>query len=214
MQVELVRKGAGGANAQLICLVAAPEEPIDRLPELDSSLVVVMVDNWDHDLTPWPAPAAYSGQQPYAGRAQKTLDELLHEVLPQVERDAGLAPGSRAIAGYSLAGLFSLWAFASSDIFAACASGSGSVWYPGWLDWLSEQQFDGDGRRAYLSLGSKESRVRHPLVAGVASATERTIELLEARGVECVFESNPGGHFTDISGRLAKALCALDGWKA
>ena len=211
MRVELVRKGAAGADAQLICLVAAPEEPLERLPELESSLVVVMVDDWDGDLTPWPAPAAYSGQQPYKGHAQKTLDELLHNALPQAEREAGLAPKSRAIAGYSLAGLFSLWTFANSDAFTACASGSGSFWYPGWLDWLSEQHFIGHGRHAYLSLGSKESRVRHPLVAEVANATERTIGLLEARGVECVFESNPGGHFTDISGRLAKALCALDG---
>jgi len=214
MRVELVRKGADGANAQLICLVAEPEEPLDRLPELKSSLAVIMVDDWGGDLTPWPAPAAYPDQQPYEGHARETLDELLHDTLPQIEREAGLTPTTWAIAGYSLAGLFSLWTFASSGVFAACASGSGSVWYPGWLDWLSEQRFVGNGRHAYLSLGSKESRVRHPLVAGVASATERTIELLEARGVECVFESNPGGHFTDISGRLAKALRALDGWKA
>ena len=211
MRIELVREGLAGPTAPLICLVHAPEEAVEKLPQLQSSLVVVGVESWGRDLTPWPAPAAYPNQPPYEGRAADTLAELLEETLPRAEAEAGLAPARRAIAGYSLAGLFALWAFAGTDAFAACASGSGSVWYPGWLDWLRDQRFVGEGRRPYLSLGSKESRVRHPLVAGVADATARTIELLEARGVSCTFEKNPGGHFTDISGRLAKALAAVDG---
>ena len=211
MRIELVREGLAGPTAPLICLVAAPEERLERLPQLKSSLLVVGVDDWGADLTPWPAPAAYRDQSAYEGRAAETLAELLGDVLPRVERDAGLAPASRTICGYSLAGLFSLWAFASCDAFAACASGSGSLWYPGWLDWLRDQRFVGDGRRAYLSLGTKESRVKNPVVATVGDATAATVGLLRERGVACAFESNPGGHFTDISARIAKALAALDG---
>ncbi|MDO4536839.1 MAG: alpha/beta hydrolase-fold protein [Coriobacteriales bacterium] len=210
MQLKLVREGAAGKEAQLICLVAAPEEPLECLPELSSSLAVVEVESWERDLTPWPAAGAYKQQAAYEGRAAETLDELLGEVLPRAEKSCGLAPASLALAGYSLAGLFALWAFCSSDAFVAAASGSGSLWYPGWLDWLRGREFAGEGRRVYASLGTKESRVRNPMVAQVGSATAQTLELLEGRGVSCTFESNPGGHFTDIAGRLAKALVAID----
>lgn len=39
------------------------------------------------------------------------------------------------LGGYSLAGLFSLWAAYQTNLFAGIAAASPSVWFPGFLDY-------------------------------------------------------------------------------
>ena len=69
-----------------------------------------------------------------------------------------------------------------------------NTWYKGrhaWKGWIGMKKVFIDGSAGTTGL--------------------RIVQRLEARGVSCTFEKNPGGHFTDISGRLAKALAAVDG---
>ena len=50
-------------------------------------------------------------------------------------------PGRRRfLCGYSLAGLFALWAVYQTDFFAGTAAVSPSVWYPGWLGYAEEHR--------------------------------------------------------------------------
>lgn len=51
----------------------------------------------------------------------------------------------RAICGYSLGGLFALYAFVNDERFDACASISGSLWYQGWMGYLREAMGDPNG---------------------------------------------------------------------
>ena len=64
-------------------------------------LIAVKVRNWNSDLSPWEAPAVF-GKEAFGAGAADTLGAVL-------QLCAGRAQ-IRIIGGYSLAGLFALWA--------------------------------------------------------------------------------------------------------
>ena len=102
-------------------------------PGADWCIAAVPVGEWNQDLTPWSAPPVF-GKTPFGDGAPRTLKRLLEEVIPALEAEH---PAQRryAVCGYSLAGLFALWAGCETDRFCGVAAASPSVWYPGWLDY-------------------------------------------------------------------------------
>ena len=105
--------------------------------------------------------------------------------------------------GYSLAGLFALWA-AYQTRFAAVAAASPSVWYPQWLDYAATHT--PLTRVVYLSLGDRESRSRTPIMATVDSCMQRQRELFQAQGVTMNYETTAGNHFQDNGIRMARGF--------
>lgn len=208
-----IRIGTTGLTSPCIYLIDSPEHPapLDKVAEgLICTVVSVPVPEWGAKLTPWPATALYRGEADYAGEAQETLAWLHEEALPQAERDSSLEPTARAIAGYSLAGLFSLYAFLRDTSWTAVACLSGSLWYEDWLPHVESLDFPTAGRYAFLSLGSKERRASRPQLKQVQERTEACVELMRERGLETDFVLNPGGHLTDIDWRIQQGLQALD----
>ena len=208
-----VRMGNAGPASPCIYLIDSPEHPtpLDEVAKgLACTVVSIPVADWGTKLTPWPATALYRGEADYAGEARQTLAWLREETLPQANRDSGLEPSARAIAGYSLAGLFSLYAFLHDASWSAVACLSGSLWYEGWLPHVKGLDFPTVGRYAFLSLGSKERRASRPQLKQVQERTEACVELLRTRGIETDFVLNPGGHLTGIDWRTQQGLQALD----
>jgi predicted alpha/beta superfamily hydrolase len=202
-------------KAPCICLIDSPDHPAtldETTAGLTCSVVRVEVSDWGDALTPWPAAALYRGEPDYGGHAQETLCWLLQEALPAAERAAGIDPSARAIAGYSLAGLFSLYAFLHEPSFAAAGCLSGSLWYEGWMQHVQETQLPTQGRYAYFSLGKKERRASRPQLKLVQENTEACIELLSARGLATDYVLHPGGHLTGIDHRISAGLVALDAY--
>lgn len=179
------------------------------LVRFDCPVVLVCINDWDNDLTPWPAKGLYPGDPDFKGDAPKTLDALTEVVIPTIERAEGLSPSVRAIAGYSLAGLFSVYAFANSTVFEHVASMSGSFWYEGWIDYLQGLHLDKSGASAYFSLGDKESRARERILHSVQANTDRTAEILESWGVSVQNRLVPGSHFDNVTNRILAGLAAL-----
>ena len=64
--------------------------------------------DWDRDLSPWPAEGVFRGQT-FAGGAEAYRIRLMGELIPAAEEKLPVRPKKRFLAGYSLAGLFSLW---------------------------------------------------------------------------------------------------------
>ena len=106
--------------------------------------------------------------------------------------------------GYSLAGLFSLWAGYNSSLFDGIAAASPSVWYPQWTDYTEGRPMH--SKAVYLSLGDSESRTKNPVMAHVDDAIRRQQELLSAQGVDTTLVWNAGNHFVDSEKRMAKAF--------
>ena len=151
----------------------------------------------------------FSGEEDFSGGADAFLEEIVEKILPEAERRADLHPTWRAIAGYSLAGLFAAYAVYRCAAFQRMASVSGSMWFDGWLDYAEKTPLAASVERAYFSVGAKEKRTRNARMASVEENTIRMQALFEARGAESLFELNPGNHFVDMDKRMAKAIAFL-----
>ena len=172
----------------------------------DCTLAAVSGFDWDADLTPWPAPPLRKADPPFAGRADAYLAFLTGELLPAVRAELPAEPAFTVIAGYSLAGLFAVYAALRGEAFAAAVSASGSLWYPDFADFVRKTPLPAPLRAVYLSLGDAEPRTRHPLMKTVGESTEAVYETLRERGADTVFEWNPGNHFRDEALRTAKGI--------
>lgn len=66
--------------------------------------------NWNHDRVPWDSPAAFKNGEPFTGGADDYLRLLVEKIIPEAEEGLNGVPQWRGIAGYSLAGLFAVYA--------------------------------------------------------------------------------------------------------
>ena len=173
---------------------------IRELSGNDFRLIAVKVDDWNHDLSPWKAPAVF-GNESFGDGAESTLSEVL-KLLSDMSK-------TYYIGGYSLAGLFALWAVHQTDLFAGAAAASPSIWFPGFLDYMKEHEIK--TRSIYLSLGDREEKTRNPVMAQVGSCIRSAHTLLEERGLRCTLEWNKGNHFKDPDLRTAKAFAWVMG---
>lgn len=162
---------------------------------------------WNRDLTPWPAKAVFRGQPDFGGGADAHLHRLTGEIMPAVEAD--LKPQMRIIAGYSLAGLFAVYAALETKLFCAAASVSGSMWYPDFSEYVRRK--DSAPELAYFSVGDKEKLGRNAAFHSIEERTQEVMLALRGRGAETVFEKNPGGHFDNPENRMRRAADWLSG---
>ena len=190
------------------------------------SLVNVRVDLWEENFSPWCAPRVFAKGPNFGDGAQKTLDTLINQVIPWTESELTESPAYRMLVGYSLAGLFSLWAGVSQPgipqqvargcqtddapvaTFQRIGAVSGSFWFPGLLDYV-DQQLNGGAvglTHAYLSLGDREARTPNPQIMHVRENAELLASKLESAGITSKFELNRGNHFQNVEGRMQKAL--------
>ena len=177
-------------------------ETIKELSDKSFSLVAFMIKDWNQELTPWGAPPVF-GKTPFGDGAEKTLEFITSQLLPEVQEDIP----HLILGGYSLAGLFALWAGYQTDKFEGIAAASPSVWYPQWIDYASENK--PLAKSVYLSLGDKEEKAKNPVMAQVGNAIRKQHELLMEQEINTIFEWNAGNHFVDSDKRMAKGFAWL-----
>lgn len=187
---------AASPGRPLVCLNAYGETP-PRLPGSlpDCSWVTVTRLRWDHDLSPWPIPAIAPGDTPCTGGADDYLRLLLERILPRAE---ALCPGPvtwYGLGGYSLAGLFALYALFNTARFSRVASVSGSLWFPDFDRYLRARPWCARPARVYLSLGDREALTGNPYLRTVRARTEDAAAFFRERDVTVRFDLNPGDHF-------------------
>lgn len=170
------------------------------------NLVTISGLHWNQELSPWAVETVVSRDDNFAGEADQWLSLLTGEVVPQVERLLDAPPAWRMLAGYSLAGLFAVWTAFHSDLFTRILSASGSMWYPGWLEYVAEHQLVADVQGIYLSVGDKESTSRNAVLQTVGERTQAVAALMAERGIPSKFELNPGNHFKNPPLRVAKGI--------
>ena len=169
----------------------------------------IPVMNWNDELSPWEAPAAW-GKQGFSGNAADTLRFLTEQVIPLLKQQFDLPENVKIIlGGYSLAGLFALWASTQINLLYGVAAASPSVWFPGWMEF--EQQHPIQAQRVYLSLGDKEERTKNAVMAAVGDNIRTLHRRLAERSTDCTLEWNSGGHFKNADLRTAKAFqCVME----
>ena len=195
-------------SAPLVCVIADPDETRISIPAHENLLVVDPGD-WNDSLSPWPAPACFRGGGAFGGYAECFLQTLTESILPAAERELGLMPTRRALCGYSLAGLFALYALYRTDRFTHIASASGSLWYDDFLDFLRANAPRVPNARVRLSLGDREEFTKNPRLAAVGSATRETVQILRSQHLDVTLTMNPGNHFFAPDARLSRLIEAL-----
>lgn len=203
----------------------------------DFCLKAVKVGSWNRDLSPWPAPPVFGKEGFGDGAAQtlqflkeNVLPELTcgneENVLPDpacgaaqsvssghdstvAQVSSGTAHSAQRvfIGGYSLAGLFALWAGYQTDRFDGIAAASPSIWFPHFTEYIRENSLNAGA--VYLSLGDREERTRNPVMSQVGSAIRSAEAMLKEKGIDCILEWNKGNHFKDPDLRTAKAFAWL-----
>ena len=195
----LVQPSARHENGTLEAEVAQ----LEALAPTPFLLATIELEDWTIDLMPW-----WDGnisRDPEAGKhGQETLAFILNDLLPELEIRYGALPV--LLGGYSLGGLFSLWASCQTDRFRAVAAASPSVWIHGWLHFAKKQAPMADA--VYLSLGDREEQVKNQAIARVGDNLRAYCELLQNQlePGRCTLVWEEGNHFTDNAGRLARAF--------
>ena len=196
MLVQLSARHETGALDEEAAQLAA-------LAEVPFLLATIELEDWTVELMPW-ADGNIS-RDPEAGKhGQDTLDYILQSLLPELQQRYGTIPV--ILGGYSLGGLFALWAACRTDAFAAVAAASPSVWIHGWLTFA--QKHVPMAENIYLSLGDREEHVKNQAIARVGDSLRSYYDLLRRQlGPDrCALVWEQGGHFNDNAGRLARAF--------
>ena len=201
--MDILEFGNRDANIVLIQPVDAHDlEVIEREAALireftkkDFLLAAFQVHDWNKDLSPWKAPAVF-GREDFGEGAGDTLSEILNYCTDKTK--------NYYIGGYSLAGLFALWAVTRTDVFQGAACASPSLWFPGFEEYVRDHEIL--TQNVYLSLGDREEKARNPVMATVGDRVRAMHALLSDRKVHCTLEWNEGNHFKDSELRSAKAF--------
>ena len=134
------------------------------------------IEDWNRDLSPWKARQAF-GEEYFGDGAERTLHDILDNLIPELQRQINLSENANYIlGGYSLAGLFSLWAAYQTDMFDTVTACSPSVWIEGWQAYA--EQRTPLAQHIYLSLGTKEHKTRNSMLQTVKQAVTCQYELL------------------------------------
>ena len=159
------------------------------------TLVTISDLDWNHDMAPWDSPAAFKKGEPFTGGADDYLRLLVEEIIPRAEKELAGPPAWRGIAGYSLAGLFALYAIYQTDVFSRVGCMSGSLWFPGFKEYIFSHEPKRQPDCIYFSLGDKEAKTRNPVLKTVQENTEEIRAFYQSKGIDTVFQLNPGNHF-------------------
>ncbi len=198
----IVLNNYSGNGASVVEELKRPDYP-------DCNLLVVGNLNWDHDMTPWYCPPLSEKDTPCTGGADEYLDLMQSEIIPRAKELIKGEPSFLGIAGYSLAGLFAIYAMYRTDIFDRVASMSGSLWFPDFKQYCFEHKIKRNPDKLYLSLGDKEAKSRNKVLMTVQDNTEALAAHYKELGINVTWELNPGNHFKDAALRSAKGIMAI-----
>ena len=159
------------------------------------TLVAISNLDWNRDMAPWDSPAVFKNGEPFTGGADNYLRLLVEEIMPEAKKELPGPPAWRGIAGYSLAGLFALYAVYQTDVFSRAGCMSGSLWFPGFKEYICSHEPKRRPDRIYFSLGDKEAKTRNPVLKTVQENTEEIQAFYQSKGIDTVFQLNPGNHF-------------------
>lgn len=158
---------------------------------------------WAKALMPW-QDEAVSRNEEVGMHAQDTLVYIEESLIPWLHERFGKLPC--IIGGYSLGGLFALWAARQSAAFCAVAAASPSLWIKGWADFADNRSLN--AQLAYVSLGDREEHCRNQRMARIGDCVRHEhLTLANQIGSSATtLEWNSGGHFGNEAERTAKAF--------
>ena len=184
-------------------------DELDKLNAPDMNFVSIGNLNWDHEMSPWYCPALSADDTPCTGGADEFLPILTEKILPAVLENLQGTPKFIGLAGYSLAGLFAIYATYHTEIFERVASMSGSLWFPDFVEYVEQHEMKRVPKKFYISLGDREAKTRNKILQTVQENTEKIVAYYQSQSIPVEFELNPGNHYKNPALRTAKGIIAI-----
>ena len=163
------------------------------------------IKSWNDELTPWSAPPVFGkedfgcGAPDTLGFIENTLIPYLHNLYPYIDNEHII------LGGYSLGGLFSVWASYNSRSFGSVCGVSPSIWYDRFMETVAEKSTP-FARNVYLSLGDTEGNTKNARMKRNGDCIQRLNEILKNSGINSIFEWNKGDHFAEPDIRTSKGF--------
>lgn len=170
------------------------------------NLVTIRGLRWEHDMAPWDIPPISREDTPCTGGADEYLQFLIYKIIPKAEENLQGCAAWRGLAGYSLAGLFALYSLYNTEIFSRIASISGSLWFPGFKDYVFSHEMKNLPKRLYMSLGDKECKTRNSYLRIVKANTEELYSFYMKKSIDTKLQINQGGHYKDAVQRIVSGV--------
>ena len=181
---------------------------IEHKPALN--FVLIDSKNRSDDYTPWPLSASEAMPKDFCGKAAEHLAFITTKVIPFCESEYGFTSSTekRAIGGYSLGGLFSLYVGVNTDLFGTVLSCSSSLWYPDFLAYLKEHPFKAPHPKLYMSVGDQEgltaSNLTKDQIPNTMAFKDWLEKELQANDFKFILEE--GNHGNNIPRRVERAI--------
>lgn len=192
---------------EIFCNWIIEHEPVLNFVLIDSK-------NRSDDYTPWPLQTSKAMPKDFGGKAAEHLKFITTKVIPFCESEYGFASSAdkRAIGGYSLGGLFSLYAAVNTDLFGTVLSCSSSLWYPDFLAYLKEHPFKAPHPKLYMSVGDEEGLTASNLTKDQIPNTMAFKNWLEKKfqANDFKFILEEGNHGNNIPDRVGHAIQWLE----
>ena len=189
------------------------EEIYNKCNEINcSEFILVSISNldWNSDMSPWNCEGINKHDLNFFGNADEYAYLLVNDIINNVKHfimdKLRKSIKYYIIAGYSLAGLFSIYIAYKTDIFKRIVSASGSFWFPNFLDFAKKNNINSNVEKIYFSVGNKESKVKNKILAEVENNTKKLEKLYKERGIDTIYFENNGNHFQEVSLRIARGI--------
>ena len=181
----------------------------NKTQKKDYIILSFQVNDWDNELSPWESKGIKN--EYFKGNGQKTLDFIIKDFLPYFENKFPIIKNKpKIIGGYSLSGLFSLYAFYSTNIFIAVGGFSPLLWYENWNEFINKNEIKNNGSYVYLSLGDIEEKNNEgDLSIGCKVRDFYEIISKDKNIKDCIYEINEGDHFDNVEFKIAKGFSWL-----
>ncbi|MCD8199412.1 MAG: hypothetical protein LUD25_00360 [Coriobacteriaceae bacterium] len=179
---------------------------LQNLESPDCTFVAIGGLSWSHDMTPWDCPPISKHDTPCTGGADDYLELLTQKIMPKAEENIDGTPAWRGITGYSLAGLFAVYAPYQTDAFTRVASMSGSMWFPDFKEYVFDHEPKAALDHVFFSLGDQEAQTDNTFIQPVQENTAEIQRFYAEHGIDSVFELNPGGHQKNSMKRTAAGI--------
>lgn len=184
------------------------KKEIEKITDKDFSLLLIYVSDWNNDLSPYMASSIFKGTSDFKGNADSFLDYVL-KLIKKVILEENIKPIYKVLVGYSMAGLFAVYALFKTNEFLKVGSVSGSLWYPHFTDFAENNQVLQGISTFYMSLGDKEKKTSNKIMSQVETNSLIIFERIKPQFNYSKFEFNPGNHFKDEDLRIAKCIAYL-----
>lgn len=208
-QVRQIRPDETSEAEKIVLINTAAQETDLLVKEIEKAdfpavlFIICETDEWNADLSPWMADPIFRNGEAFKGKADEYLAEVT-KIINDLKDQNEYKIKETIIAGYSLAGLFALYAGYRSDLFDKIVAASPSVWFKDFHDFVLNHDLNRKVSSVYLSLGDQEAKTRNLQMATVQTELEFIYSHLSCAHKK--LEMNEGNHFKDPEKRLLKGI--------